>query len=310
MTAVQAAEHGDVSVLRSCEVALPEPGLYDVLARVHAIGVSRLDCEVRSGVPEVTELCGTRMGWSVAGTAVRTGGKIGHVDVGDRVYGLVGFASRGGGYADFALLPTETVLRIPEAVGFSEAAAVPLAAMVAYQALFDVARLRSKQRVLVTAGAGAIGHFAVQMAAAAGASVSALASERNHAFLRSLGADEVAEHQAAHLQSALSQCDVVIDSVGGQMTALGLRVLSRSGTLVSLSKGGRDPHVALSLSTRRLQRHSLRPRRATLHAVSEMIEQGRLWPTVMEVDGLPELRHAHTLSESGHARGCIVCRLR
>lgn len=310
MEAVYANGQGDLTALKRTTEPLPEPSIYDVLVETHACGVSRLDCEVRSDDPAVSDVCSGKLGWSISGVAVRVGSRVTEVHTGDRVYGLTGFPTRAGGYAEYGVLPTETVLPVPENLSLIEAAGVPLAAMVAYQALFDIARVRAKHRVLVMGGAGAIGHFATQMARNVGASVCAVASERNHAFLRSLGASEVAPYERESDIAQSPPCDVVIDPIGGSATVLGLKVLVRGGILVSLSKAGRNPHTELRIYSRRIRRYALKPRRATFNAVNAMLERGVLQPAVMVVNGLDELPHAHALSESGHARGSIVCQVR
>ncbi|MFW6223872.1 MAG: NADP-dependent oxidoreductase, partial [Spirochaetota bacterium] len=177
MEAVTVRRFGDAGVLEYIRTDRPEPRLHDVVVRVRAIGISPLDWKTRAGVglwngdnelPRVP-------GWDVAGTVVACGRRVGEFEEGDEVFGLADFPI-GGACAEFVRIPMDQVVKKPDTVDHAHAAALPVAGLAAYQALFDIGRVREGRRVLVHGAAGGVGHVAVQLAKAAGAEVVGTAS--------------------------------------------------------------------------------------------------------------------------------------
>jgi NADPH:quinone reductase-like Zn-dependent oxidoreductase len=193
---------------------------------------------------------------------------------------------RGGGYAEYAIVLESEAARKPTEATHAEAAAVPLVALTAWQALFEEADLQAGQTVLIHAGAGGVGSVAVQLAAWKGATVIATASPRNHEFLRSIGAD------------------VVLDPIGGQTQVRSLAVLKEGGILVSI--------VGLTAAARSPQRDVrargilVQPDGTTLQQIADLIDEGYLQPIVTHVFPLEEAPEAHRQSETRHTRGKIV----
>ncbi|MDG4861997.1 NADP-dependent oxidoreductase, partial [Streptomyces sp. T-3] len=215
MLAITATSWGGPEVLTSAEVERPEPGLGEILVRVHAAGVNPVDWKIRTGGPFVPQAGPAILGYDVSGTIEAVGPGVTLYAPGDEVFGMPRFPELAGGYAEFVTAPARRFVPKPATVGHIEAAALPLAALTAWQALIDTAGLRAGQRVLIHAAAGGVGHLAVQIAKAQGAYVIGTASASNHAFLRELGADEVVDYSSVDFASVVREVDVVLDGVGG-----------------------------------------------------------------------------------------------
>lgn len=153
---------------------------------------------------------------------------------GDEVFGMLPYPHGVGSHAEYVTAPTRAFARKPENVDHVQAAALPLAALTAWQALNDTARLEAGQRVLIHAAAGGVGHLAVQIARARGAYVIGTASAKNHDLVRGLGADEMIDYQATDFAATVSDVDVVLDTVGGDYPARSLRAIRAGGQLISL----------------------------------------------------------------------------
>lgn len=202
-----------------------------MLVRVHASGVNPVDVAVRSGAYPLLGEPPFGVGWDISGV-VEVAGPGARFKAGDEVFGLPFFPRAATGYAEYVAVPSRQVARKPAALNHVEAAALPLAALTAWQGLVDAAGLSEGQRVLIHRAAGGVGHLAVQIAKARGAYVIALASEPKHDFVRGLGADEVIDYRTEGFLAAVGQVDVVLDS-SSQGTA-SLEVLREGGVLVSI----------------------------------------------------------------------------
>src|SRR5437879_5791744 len=170
------------------------------------------------------------LGWDVSGTVEETGDKATQFKRGDEVYALV----KDGGYAEFVVANATVVAKKPRTLDHVHAAAVPVAGLTAWQALFEVAQLRAGQKVLIHAAAGGVGSFAVQLAKAKGAYVIGTASSKNQAFLGELGVDQAVDYQKTRFEDAVRDVDVVLDTGGGETQERSFKVLKKGGILVSL----------------------------------------------------------------------------
>lgn len=301
MKAVKIDEYGDERVLQVVEAPTPEPASDEVLIRVHAAGVNPMDWKIRDGA-------GVRfgmqlpifLGGEIAGVVAKVGAGITELRVGDAVYGTV----KAGGYADYALAKLEEVALKPAALDFAQAAAVPLAALTAWQALFDLAKLQAGQRVFITAAAGNVGALAVQLAKAKGAIVTGLASGANEAFVRGLGADEFVDYTAQSFEEVVSEQDVVFDVVGGDTFARAFRCLKKGGTLVT-AVAFPSPEQAAEHGVKAV-RVFCQPNRAELAEISALVDAHQLTAHVAHVFPLEQVSAAQQLSKAGGARGKIV----
>ncbi|WP_441251133.1 NADP-dependent oxidoreductase [Kitasatospora sp. McL0602] len=309
MRAIGQDEFGGPEVLRPVELARPVPGPTEILVRVHAAGVNPVDWKTRlwGGLGSTPPFV---LGYDVSGVVEAVGMGVRLFAPGDEVYGMPGFPRLPGGYAEYVAAPARQFAPKPAGLDHAEAAALPLAALTAWQALVDLAGLRPGQRVLVHAAAGGVGHLAVQIAKALGAYVIGTASAGKHDFVRGLGADEVVDYTAVDFETVVAEVDVVLDPVGGGYGERSLKVLRDGGTLVSLTHPDEDALAAVAAGRGiRAGFMLVEPDRRALLAVTELVETGRLRPTLAAVLPLEDAAKAHELGETGRTVGKLVLRV-
>lgn len=297
MKAVVIHEVGDPDVLRYEEVDRPEPGEGEVLIRVHAASVNPFDWKRRRGL--VSGSLPTVPGSDVSGTveASRAEG----FAAGDQVFGI----SASGGYAEYSTASAAMVAKKPEGVSHEQAAAIPVAGLTAWQALFDRAGLQGGQTVLVAGAAGGVGHFAVQFAKVAGAKAIGTGSTRNRDFVLGLGADEYVDYRQQDVGEAVrAAADVAFDTVGGETTASLLPALREGGMLVTIAG---DPHEEAARERGvRTELLVMSPKPEQLARIAELVASGDVRVEIAEAMPLADAGRAHELSESGHVRGKLV----
>ncbi|ARE74430.1 NADP-dependent oxidoreductase [Streptomyces sp. NPDC059558] len=303
MRAIVVNEWGGPENLVEREIDRPEPGLGEVLVRVHAAGVNPVDWKTRDSGALIAWGEHPIVGWDVSGTVEAVGPGVTVHAPGDEVYGMPHFPRQAGGYAQYVTAPARHFAAKPATLDHVQAAALPLAALTAWQALVDTAGVSAGQRVLVHAAAGGVGHLAVQIAKARGAYVIGTASEGKHALLRELGADEVIDYRTTDFEDAVSDVDIVIDAVGGEYTQRSLKVLKTGGHLVTLPGPDSLPadpqgvHASWVL---------VEPDLAGLREIAALVEQGLLKPLVDTVLPLEQAARAHEIGEQGRTTGKIV----
>jgi NADPH:quinone reductase-like Zn-dependent oxidoreductase len=308
MTAVRIHEFGGRDVLKVEQAPRPTPGTGEMLVRVHAAGVNPVDWKVRKsgGRGWLDIKLAFTPGYDVSGVVEEMGEGVTRFKVGDEVFAYLSL-NRGGAYAEYAVVKFAEAAKKPAKASHVEAAAVPLAALTAWQALFNTAKLEQGQTVLVHAGAGGVGTFAVQLAKWKGSRVIATASKENHDFLKQLGVDEVIDYKAQKFDELVKDVDVVLDSVGGRTTSDSFKVLKKGGILVSIV-GDPSPEQA-KLAGVRAEAILVQPNAEQLEQLAKLIDEGRLKPVVSHVFPLKEVAKAHEQSETGHTRGKIVLRV-
>ncbi|HWI57176.1 MAG TPA: NADP-dependent oxidoreductase, partial [Bacillota bacterium] len=210
MKAVRIHAFGGPEVLAYEEVPRPEPAIDQILVRVHAAGVNPVDWKIRQGLLGASPLPQT-MGSDFSGMVEAVSPEVHEFHVGDLVFGVV--AEESGSYAEYTVAPVSRVARKPEGLDEVHAAALPIASLTAWQALFDAARLRAGQKVLIHAAAGGVGSFAVQFAHWKGAQVIGTASARNQDYVRGLGVDQFIDYHATRFEEVVQGADVVLDTV-------------------------------------------------------------------------------------------------
>lgn len=303
MRAVVVERWGGPETLVEREVERPEPGLNEVLVRVRAAGVNPVDWKTRAGGALIEWGAVPAVGWDVSGTVEAVGPGVGVFRPGDEVFGMPLFPRQAGAYAEYVVAPARHLAPKPASLTHVEAAALPLAALTAWQALVDTADVRPGERVLVHAAAGGVGHLAVQIAKARGAYVIGTASTAKHALVRELGADEVVDYRAARFEDVVSPVDVVLDGLGGETAARSLRVLRDGGRLITLP--GPDDVPAAPDGVRALW-VLVEPDHLGLREIAALVEGGRLRPVIDTVLPLAEAPKAHALGELGRTTGKIV----
>ncbi|MFI8369963.1 NADP-dependent oxidoreductase [Streptomyces sp. NPDC085466] len=304
MRAVVVEQWGGPENLVERETERPEPGLNEVLVRVHAAGVNPVDWKTRAGGALIEWGAVPAVGWDVSGTVEAVGPGVGMFRPGDEVFGMPLFPRQAGGYAEYVVAPARHLAPKPATLTHVEAAALPLAALAAWQALVDTADVRPGERVLVHAAAGGVGHFAVQIAKARGAYVIGTASAAKHDLVRELGADEVIDYREARFEDVVTGVDVVLDGLGGETARRSLTVLREGGRLITLP--GPDDVPADVPDGVRAVWVLVEPDHLGLREITALVEQGRLKPVIDTVLPLAEAAKAHELGERGRTTGKIV----
>lgn len=311
MNAIAFDDFGGIEVLALRDLPKPKPGRGEVLIRVRAAGVNPVDSKIRAG------LLKTRLphqfpiipGWDVAGTIVALGPGCKRFRRGEAVYAYARKpVIKDGCYAEFVVLPEKQVAHKPAALGFQEAASIPLAALTAWQSLFDAAGARKGQTVLIHAAGGGVGGFAVQLAKWRGARVIATASASKHAYVRALGADEVIDYPrtdfvAAALALEPRGVDVVFDTVGDEVQVKSIAALRRNGMLVTILAPRPELKAAKGI---RWKYVFVAPNAAQLNRLAKLVDAGRLKTHLSAVLPLEQAAEAHRLIETRHTLGKIV----
>lgn len=316
MRAVLIDEHGPASVARVGAVAAPVRLMSEVLVDVRAAGINPIDVETRAGGGAAAGI--QRFPWvgghDLAGTVAEAAYELHELQPGDAVFGMANPARGWGSFAERVAVSSICLARKPASLTWEEAAAVPLAALTAWDAVVRVARAHGGQRVLVHAGAGGVGHFAVQLAKYFGARVVATASEANLDVLRDLGADEVVDHARQRFEETTAKVDVVIDLVGNVHDDTGSRSLDvlRTGGLYVNVPTGSWPGYAEACAAAGLRSTGVRvePDGANLGIVGRLIEAGDVRVRIDAIHPLEDAVAAFERVESGRARGKVVLSIR
>src|SRR5437867_11648797 len=308
MKAIVIHEFGGAEVLKYEDAPRPEPKENEVLIRVIAAGVNPVDGMVRAGMFAKHSKNAFSMipGYDVAGIVEKTGAKLEKYKPGDAVYAYIGL-KEGGGYAEYAVATDKEVSPKPKSLTFEEAAAVPLAAETAWQALFDTAKLSAGQTVLIHGGSGGVGSFAIQFAKARGAKVFATASTPNQDLLKQLGADVAIDYTKTKFEDIAKDVDVVLDSVGKDTLARSYGVVKNGGFVATLVA---EPDQA------ELDKYGIRgasiavePNASELAEITKLIEEKKIKPIVSQVLPLTEAVKAQEQAATHHTRGKIVLKI-
>lgn len=308
MRAVRIHGYGGSDQLRVETAPKPEPGPNDVLVAVHAAGVNPVDWKIREGyLGEDPDRLPLILGWDVSGVVEAVGEDVTDVVVGDEVYSRPEI-TRPGAYAEYVVIAADEVAPKPRTLTHVEAAGVPLAGLTAWQALFDHAGLKADERVLVHAGAGGVGHLAIQVAKEAGAYVVATGSSGSQDLVKRLGADEFVDYREQPFEDAVDTVDVVFDTVGGETTSRSFEVLGEGGRLVSIAgQPDEDEAERRGIDTAAFM---VQPHAAQLTELADLIDAGQVDVVIERTFPLAQAAAAHDLSAEGHVHGKLVLEVR
>jgi NADPH2:quinone reductase len=238
MKAIQLSEYGPPDVMQYVEVEEPDVKLGEIKVKVKAAGVNPLDCKIRDGSSFLAEKLQSHfpigIGYDLSGTIVEVGPNVSGWSVGDDVVGLTISLERPGSYAEYAIVDAKSIVKKPSNLSFETAAAIPTPGPTAWQAVHKYAKISKKDKVLIHAGAGGVGHLAVQFAKQLGAYVISTAKGEDHELLKGYGVDEVIDFTTTHFKEVVQDLDIVIDLVGGKTGIDSLDVLKPTGTLVTV----------------------------------------------------------------------------
>jgi NADPH:quinone reductase-like Zn-dependent oxidoreductase len=299
--------YGGPEVLKFEEAPMPEPGVDEVLVRIHSAAVNPVDWKIREGkhkdhLPIEFPFI---LGWDFAGTIVQLGSMVTCYKPGDRVFSRPD-TSRNGAYAEYISARACEIAYAPKTIPMEQAAGVPLAGQTAWVGLFEAGRLKKGQQVLIHGASGGVGMFAVQLASLAGASVTATTSENNMDFVKSLGAAEVINYKTEDFGKKLKDLDLVFDTIGGETQKKSWDTIKRGGTLVSTV--GVD---AAEGARRGIHAHAffLQSQGSRLAELAHLIDKGKLKVFIEKEFPLTQAKEAQELSAQGHARGKIIIRV-
>src|SRR5438874_7996865 len=287
MKAIVLHEYGGPEVLKYEDVPWPEPKEDQILIRVIAAGVNPVDGMIRSGMFATHEKTAFPriLGADIAGVVEKTGTKITKFKAGDAVYAYISLENEGG-YAAYALATEYEASPKPKSLDYVEAAAVPVVALTAWQALIDTAKLRAGQTVLIHGGSGGVGTFAIQIAKAHGARVIATASTANQDLLKQLGADIAIDYTKTKFEDIAKDVDVVLDSVGKDTLARSYGVMKKGGFIVSLV--ARPDQAELAKRGLRGASLSVEPNSNELAEIGNLIDEKKIRVIVSQVFPLSE----------------------
>jgi NADPH:quinone reductase-like Zn-dependent oxidoreductase len=308
VTAVTQAEFGGPEVLAIARRSRPQAGVSEIVVRVMAAGINPTDTKHRAG-QTWTGVPVPVLGWDVSGVVESVGPGVTIHQIGDEVFGMLPYPHGAGAYAELAVAPARTFAPKPAGLDHVLAAALPLSGLTAHQALVDTANLAPGQTVLVHAGAGGVGHLAIQIAKARGAEVVATVSVKNQDLARRLGADHVIDYRSTDFASVVRDVDVVLDTVGGETRRQSLQVVRAGGQVISLV--GDETVVEDFGNAARLGVHLrflvVEADHAGLRALATLVDDGQLIPHVTATYPLDQAAQAHRHVESGLAAGkCVL----
>ncbi len=322
MKAIVQDTYGSPDVLELRDIDKPEIGDDEVLVRVRAAGVNPADWAIMSGLPYIARpVYGLRKpknavrGTDVAGTVEAVGTGVTRLQPGDEVFGWC--SGLGGAFAEYASVSEDALAPKPANLTFEQAAAVPMAGLVALQALRDHGGVRAGQKVLINGASGGIGTFAVQIAKTFGAEVTGVCSTRNVDMVRSIGADHVIDYTHEDFTQKDQRYDFILDNVANHSLSDLRRALTPTGTLVPnaggfdnhwFAGGGRviSAHVLNRFVSHRLRPFVVSPKLEDLVVLKELIEAGKVTPVIDRTYPLSKTPEAIGHVGGGHARGKIA----
>jgi NADPH:quinone reductase-like Zn-dependent oxidoreductase len=302
---------GDADAFRLDTVPVPASFISEFVVKVVAAGINPIDAKTRAGKGASAGLSYPAvLGNDFSGIVVKSPYEAHPLSPGAEVYGMVPVPRMSGTYAQYIAVPSLSVARKPSNLSHVEAAGVPLAALTAWGMVVEVAKAHQGQRMLIHAGSGGVGHFAVQFARYFGAHVIATGSGRNQDWLGKLGAAEVIDYTTTRFEDVASNIDVVIDLIGNVHDETGSRslsVLNPGGLIVNAPTGSwptfLDEAAAAGV---RATTYKVAPDGDTLSTISRLLESGDVRVFVDQVFDLADVSNAHRALESGHTRGKIV----
>ncbi|HXL24583.1 MAG TPA: NADP-dependent oxidoreductase [Chthoniobacterales bacterium] len=306
MKAIIAHEYGGPEVLKYEDVPLPKPKENEILVRVIASGVNPADPLILNG--KYAKEFGTHLplvlGYDMAGVVVSTGAKVTKLRVGDPVYAYLLW---GGGWAEYCISNEGESATKPKSLSFIEASAVPLAALTAWQALIDIAKLESGQTALIHGGSGGVGSFAIQIAKARDARVIATASTANQGLLKQLGADFAVDYTKQKFEEIAHDVDVVLDPVGRDTLARSYSVVKKGGIVVTIVS--RCDEAELKKHQIRGASLSSHPDATELAEITKLIDAGKIRPIVTRVLPVADAAKAVAQAQTHHTRGKVVLKI-
>ncbi|BCA32536.1 MULTISPECIES: NADP-dependent oxidoreductase [Bacillus] len=319
--------------MRMAEVPTPEINEYEVLAEIHAASINPIDFKIRDG--KVKMLLKYEMplilGNDFSGVITKVGSKVTRFKVGDEIYARPR-KNKIGTFAEYIAIHEDDIALKPKNLSFEEAASIPLVGLTSYQALHDIMQLQKGQKILIHAGSGGVGTFAIQLAKIMGAIVTTTASEAGANLVTSLGADEIINYKTEKFEDILQNYDAVFDTIGGATLEKSFNIIKSGGNIVSVSgmpnaRFGKEfgsgffKTLLFSLASKKLtaleKKHNaqysflfMKPSGDQLRTIANYIEAGKIKPVIDRVFPFEDAQKAMEYSESGRAKGKIIVKIK
>ncbi|HGH7173625.1 TPA: NADP-dependent oxidoreductase [Bacillus wiedmannii] len=319
--------------MRMAEVPTPEINEYEVLAEIHAASINPIDFKIRDG--KVKMLLKYEMplilGNDFSGVIVKVGSKVTHFKVGDEIYARPR-KNKIGTFAEYIAIHEDDIALKPKNLSFEEAASIPLVGLTSYQALHDIMNLQKDQKILIHAGSGGVGTFAIQLAKIMGATVTTTASEAGSDLVKSLGADEIINYKTEKFEELQKDYDAVFDTIGGTTLEKSFDIIKSGGNIVSVSgipnaRFGKEfgsgffKTLLFSLASKKLtaleKKHNaqysflfMKPSGDQLRTIANYIETGNIKPVIDRVFPFEDAQKAMEYSEAGRAKGKIIVKIK
>lgn len=332
MRAMVIEKYGKVP-MRLAEMPTPEINEYEVLAEIHAASINPIDFKIRDG--KVKLLLKYKMplilGSDFSGVVVKVGAKVTRFKVGDEIYARPR-KSKIGTFAEYISVHEDDIALKPKNLTFEEAASIPLVGLTTYQAFVDILQLQKGQKILIQAGAGGVGTFAIQLAKLMGATVTTTASEAGMFLVKSLGADEIINYKTEKFEETLKNYDAVFDTLGGEILEKSFNIVKNGGKIVSVSGlpnarfakeygAGFFKTLLFSAASSKLaaleKKHNVQytflfmePSGEQLSIIANYIEAGDIKPVIDKVFSFDDAQKAMEYAESGRAKGKIILKLK
>ncbi|MGG3560504.1 NADP-dependent oxidoreductase [Neobacillus rhizosphaerae] len=319
--------------MRLADMPTPEIGEYEVLTEIHAASINPVDFKIRDG--KVKLLVKYKMplilGNDFSGVVAKVGAKVTRFKVGDEIFARPR-KSKIGTFAEYIAIHEDDIALKPKNLSFEEAASIPLVGLTSYQALTDILQLQKGQKILIHAGAGGVGTFAIQLAKLMGATVATTASEAGANLVKSLGADEMINYKTEKFEEILKNYDAVFDTLGGEILEKSFEVIKSGGKIVSVSglpnaRIGKEygsgflKTLLFSAASHKLtaleKKHNvqytflfMKPSGEQLRIIANFIETGKIKPIIDRVFPFEDAQKAMEYAESGRAKGKIIVKIR
>jgi NADPH2:quinone reductase len=308
MLAVKFYEFGTPKVLKIKDNNIKKIKDNEILIKVFSASINPVDAKTRQGVGFVAQSIKLPWipGYDLSGEIIEIGNKVRKFKIGDKVFGMIGFPLKGGCYAEYAIANETEIAKIPVNVNLNDAAAIPLAALTAYQGIIKIGKLQPKETILIHAGAGGVGHFAIQFAKNIGAKIIATASNKNKKFLISLGADKIIDYEKEDF-SKLSNIDFVYDLMGFDIGLKSISVLRKKGRIISVPTITADKVCSMA-NSKNIYASGMKVKQNIndLELIAKMFEDKKLNVVVSNYFELKDVKKAHTQIETGKTKGKII----
>jgi NADPH:quinone reductase-like Zn-dependent oxidoreductase len=310
MKAYELKEAGSVDQLQIIEIAKPVAAANEVVIKSKAISINPVDIKTRNGKSLYNDFKQNYspiiIGWDVSGVIESVGDQVTQFKPGDEVFGMINFPGHGKAYAEYVSAPANQLAKKPANISHEEAAAATLAALTAYQILRNY--IKPGYDILIQAGAGGVGHFAIQIAKMMGAHVRTTVSAKNTTFVKGLGADEVIDYTQQPFENVVSNLHFVLDALGGDTLKRSVQIVKEGGKIVSLPSGAIIDEINELAKSRNVEAifQMVVSNGDDMQQIAEWLQTGKLKAEVSQVFPFEQLRDAHTAVESGRTRGKVI----